>query len=160
MIELKDHIKKSLLKSIDELQVIVNRYMRFEVDGDMFADEQHFENAVRATLKASGFDVLEKHNVENIRKLVTEKYYSKVEDQIPDISVQCKEGLVFLELKFKNKPQNYIDDVDKVNNYLTKSKCVAAGVLFLDVTQYDDWTQCKKNCDYYYYWKLDKQHIA
>ena len=57
---------KGSLKSIDELRLVVNNYMRYEVDGDKFNDEQEFENEVRKLLKAHGFKIQDdKHNVEN-----------------------------------------------------------------------------------------------
>lgn len=146
----------SSLKTIKELSIAVNNFMRYEVDGDMFANEQDFENAVRTMLEQEGFVVLEKHNVENTRELVERHFSSDVNLQIPDISVQCKDGLVFLELKFKNTPNNYQADEEKISNYLKEKKCVVAGVLFLDEIHYKDWVQCQQNKKYYYYWQLYK----
>ena len=144
-------------RTIDDLHRVVENYMKHEVDGDKFRDEQAFEDAVRAILKKSGFEVLEKHNVEHTRELVEEKLFSGVDGQIPDISIQCRDGLVFLELKFKNTPQKYKEDIEKVANFLRAGKCDAAGVLFLDDTHYPGWEQCKKNPKYYYLWRLDRR---
>jgi hypothetical protein len=157
MSEFQRFSEKKNLNTIDELCTIIEHYMRFEVDGDNFRDEQHFENAVRAVLEQAGFKVQPKQDVKNTIASVNEKYFGDVNRQIPDISIQCKDGLVFLELKFKNTPQKYIEDIEKIANYLRLGKCDAAGVLFLDDTQYSGWEQCKKNPKYYYFWQLKKK---
>ena len=157
MSEFQRFSEKKNLNTIDELCAIIEHYMKFEVDGDNFRDEQHFENAVRAVLEQAGFKVQPKQDVKNTIASVNEKYFGDVNRQIPDISIQCKDGLVFLELKFKNTPQKYIEDIEKVANYLRLGKCDAAGVLFLDDTQYSGWEQCKKNPKYYYFWQLKKK---
>lgn len=161
MEDIKDYIKKLSLKTIDELRDVVERYMKYEVDGDMFVNEEAFENAVRAMLKQSGFEVFDKEDVANAIKEISERHFSSdVNRQIPDISIQCREGLVFLELKFKNTPAAYQADIEKVANYLKQGKCVAAGILFLDETRYPDWAQCVKNRKYFYLWRLGKKHLA
>ena len=147
---------KGGLKSIDELRRVVGYYMRFEVDGDKFNDEQDFENEVRKLLKAHGFKIQDdKHNVENAINEAKERLFAgRVEDKIPDIVVECAEGLVFLELKFKNTDTMYNSDIEKVQQYRKLKECAAAGVLFLDEKYILGWLQCQKNKKYYYYWDL------
>lgn len=145
--------------TIDALRLCVNLYMYNTIDGDKFKNEQEFEDDIRNMLKGVGFKVLEKHNVENT-KIIYERDFADVEKQIPDIAIQCIDGLVFLELKFKRSPQVYLDDIEKVNNYLKKGKCAAAGVLFLDDVYRDRWKQCQKNHKYYNYWQLDKKRVV
>lgn len=157
MEELFKYVAKGQQKTIDDLCRVVENYMRLKVDGDKFTDEKHFERAVRDMLEQAGFKVQPKQDVKNTIASVNEKYFGDVNRQIPDISIQCKDGLVFLELKFKNTPQKYIEDIEKVANYLRLGKCDAAGVLFLDDTQYSGWEQCKKNPKYYYFWQLKKK---
>ncbi len=158
MANLYDKIRNSVRKSVDDLNRVIDFYMKWEVNGDDFSDEQDFEDAVREKLKKSGFRVLDKQNVKNTQESVRGLFSENVKAQIPDISVQCAEGLVFLELKFCNTPANYDADVDKTNNYLEKGECKAAGVLFMDTTQYEEWNACTKwTYDrYYYYWELAK----
>lgn len=149
-----DYISEPSLKSFDELRQTINYYMKWEVNGDEFENEQDFEDAVREKLEDSGFVVLEKQNVKNTQQAVR-GLFSNVKAQIPDISVQCAEGLVFLELKFCNTPANYNADIDKANNYLTKGECVAAGVLFMDATQREEWVACHKGTFNRYYYFLE-----
>ena len=151
-----DYFKTSHLKTVEELDKVIKFFMRWEINGDNFDVEQDFEDAVREKLENSGFEVLEKQNVKNTQEAVR-GLFSNVKAQIPDISVQCEEGLVFLELKFRNTPANYEADIDKVNNYLEKGECAAAGVLFMATTQYEEWNVCAKGSldNYYYYWELE-----
>lgn len=142
-------------KSISDLKITVDNYMKNTINGDQFDDEQAFENDVREMLKAKGFIVQEKQNVENAIKEVNERSFSgDVENKIPDIVIECREGLVFLELKFENSPAMYLDDRMKVLDYKKQQKCAAAGVLFLDMKQYHGWERCVANPTYYYYWNL------
>ena len=152
-----DYFNTNQLKKVDELQRTIDFYMRWEVNGDEFENEQDFEDAVREKLENSGFDVLDKQNVKNTQEVVRGLFSENVKAQIPDISIQCAEGLVFLELKFRNTPANYEADIDKVNNYLEKGECAAAGVLFMDTTRYEGWKLCSKGRQdtYYYYWDLE-----
>lgn len=152
-----DYFNTDRQKTIDELYSAVNYYMKWEANGDDFDDEQDFEDAVREKLENSGFEVLEKHNVKNTQESVRGLFSANVKAQIPDIAIQCAEGLVFLELKFCNTPAMYEADIDKVNNYLKKGECAAAGVLFMDTTRYEDWKLCVKGKQnrYYYYWDLE-----
>ncbi len=147
---------KGSLKSIDELRLVVNNYMRYEVDGDKFNDEQEFENEVRKLLKAHGFKIQDdKHNVENAINEAKERLFAgRVEDKILDIVVECAEGLVFLELKFKNTDTMYNSDIEKVQQYRKLKECAAAGVLFLDEGYRYGWLKCLKNPKYYYCWDL------
>ena len=147
---------KGSLKSIDELRCVVNNYMRYEVDGDKFKDEQEFEDEVRKLLKAHGFKIQEdKHNVGNAINEARERLFAgRIEDKIPDIVVECAEGLVFLELKFKNTDTMYHSDIEKVQMYRELKECAASGVLFLDEKYKIGWLQCQKNKKYYYYWSL------
>lgn len=142
-------------KSISDLKITVDDYMKNTINGDQFDDEQAFEDDVREMLKAKGFIVQEKQNVENAIKEVNERSFSgDVENKIPDIVIECREGLVFLELKFENSPAMYLDDRMKVLDYKKQQKCAAAGVLFLDMKQYHGWERCVANPAYYYYWDL------
>lgn len=142
-------------KSIQELRQTVAYYMRYDVDGDQFDNEQEFEDAVRAMLEGADFIIQDKHKVENAIKEAEERHFSgRIEDQIPDIVVECAEGLVFLELKFKNTDAMYKMDRLKVHDYVFYKKCIAAGVLFLDEGWRLGWSQCQKNKKYYYYWSL------
>lgn len=154
-----DYFNTNPLKKIDELCQVIDFYMRWEVNGDEFGDEQDFEDVVREKLENSGFEVLDKQNVKNTQEAVRGLFSKNVKAQIPDISVQCAEGLVFLELKFCNTPSNYEADLDKVNNYLEKGECAAGGVLFMDTTRYEGWNVCSKGAlnNYYYYWELAKR---
>lgn len=141
-------------KTIQELRQTVENYMKFQVDGDKFSSEQEFEDEVRAMLINAGFIVQDKHNVNNANKIAEERHFSRIEDQIPDIAVECAEGLVFLELKLKNNDAMYEMDKLKVRDFVIYKKCVAAGVLFLDEKYRQGWIQCQKNRIYYYYWDL------
>ena len=142
-------------KSISDLKITVDDYMKNTINGDQFDDEEDFEDDVREMLKAKGFIVQEKQNVENAIKEVNERSFSgEVENKIPDIAVECHEGLVFLELKFKNTDAMYSEDMRKVQNYRVEKKCTAAGVLFLDEERRYAWKRCIANSSYYYYWNL------
>lgn len=142
-------------KYISELSSTIDQYMKNTINGDQFKNEQDFEDAVRKMLKEKGFKVQEKQNVENAIKEVNERSFSgDVENKIPDIVIECREGLVFLELKFENSPAMYLDDRMKVLDYKKQQKCAAAGVLFLDKKQYHGWERCVANPAYYYYWDL------
>lgn len=141
-------------KTILELRQTVENYMKFQVDGDKFSSEQEFEDEVRAMLINAGFIVQDKHNVNNANKIAEERHFGRIEDQIPDIAVECAEGLVFLELKFKNNDAMYEMDKLKVRDFVTNKKCAAAGVLFLDEGYRPGWSRCEKNPKYYYYWDL------
>ena len=150
---LREYINK---KYILELSSTIDKYMKNTINGDQFKNEQDFEDAIRTMLKDKGFKVQEKRNVENAIKELNEKNFSEeIEKKIPDIAVECREGLVFLELKFKNTDAMYSEDMRKVQNYRVEKKCTAAGVLFLgSKKQYPNWVQCKANTEYYYYWNL------
>ena len=150
--KLREYLSK---KCILELQSTIDYYMKNTINGDLLDDEQEFEDAVRTMLKDKGFKVQEKQNVENAIKEVNERSFSgEVENKIPDIAVECHEGLVFLELKLNDSEPLYIADTKKVQEYLDKKKCAAAGVLFLDMKQYHGWKHCMANPTYYYYWDL------
>lgn len=150
--KLREYLSK---KCISELRSTIDYYMKNTINGDLLDDEQEFEDAVRNVLKAKGFIVQEKQNVENAIKELNEKNFSEeIEKKIPDIAVECREGLVFLELKFKNTDAMYSEDMRKVQNYRVEKKCTAAGVLFLDKKQYHGWEHCVANPTYYYYWDL------
>lgn len=144
-------------RTINDLRQVVDRYMRLEVDGDNFAKEKNFENAVKAMLEQEGFIVLKKQDVENTQKAINEREFANVDRQIPDISIKCRDGLALLELKFDDSPKVYKDDIDKIDNYLKEAVCAASGVLFLDATCYPGWKQCQKNSKYHYYWDLKKK---
>ena len=134
---------------------VVANYMRNVVDGDDFINEQQFEDEVRDMLEAAGFVVQDKHNVENAIREIKERYFSgTIFDKIPDIIVECAEGLVFLELKFRNTDKMYDNDIKKVAKYRNLPECAAAGVLFLDEGYRYGWLRCLKNPKYYYYWDL------
>lgn len=142
-------------KYISELSSTIDKYMKNSVNGDQFKNEQDFEDAIRTMLKAKGFIVQEKQNVENAIKEISERSFSgELEREIPDIIVECREGLVFLELKFKNTDAMYSEDMRKVQDYRDKKKCAAAGVLFLDKEQHCRWERCLANPNYYYHWQL------
>ena len=142
-------------KYISELSSTIDKYMKNTINGDHFENEQAFEDDVRKMLKAKGFIVQEKQTVENAIKEVSERHFSgKIEGKIPDIAVECREGLVFLELKLNDPEPLYLDDRMKVQDYRDKKKCAAAGVLFLDMKQYHGWEHCVANPTYYYYWDL------
>ena len=142
-------------KCISELQSTIDYYMKNTINGDLLGDEQEFEDAVRNVLKANGFIVQEKQNVENAINELNEKNFSEeIEKKIPDITVECREGLVFLELKFKNTDAMYSEDMRKVQNYRVEKKDTAAGVLFLDKERRYAWKRCIANSSYYYYWNL------
>lgn len=149
---LREYINK---KYISELSSTIDKYMKNTINGDQFENEQDFEDAIRTMLKDKGFKVQEKQNVENAIKEVNERSFSgEVENKIPDIAAECHEGLVFLELKLNDSEPLYIADTKKVQEYLDKKKCTAAGVLFLDIKQYHGWERCVANPTYYYYWDL------
>ena len=142
-------------KYISELSSTIDKYMKNTINGDQFKNEQNFEDAIRTMLKDNGFKVQEKQNVENAIEEVNERSFSgELERKIPDIIVECREGLVFLELKLNDPKPLYIADTKKVQEYLDKKKCTATGILFLDKKQYPNWVQCKANTAYYYYWYL------
>lgn len=143
-------------KTVAELNAVVENYMRNIVDGGRLNNEQEFEDEVRGMLIQHGFEVLSKKNVNNITSMVRESHFSNVDDQIPDIVVNCKEGSVFLELKLRREETDYDSDIAKVKNYLSKKKCSYAGVLFLDKKNHTSWRQCQKNTQYYYLWQLYK----
>ena len=150
--KLREYLSK---KCISELQSTIDYYMKNTINGDLLDDEQEFEDAVRNVLKAKGFIVQEKQNVENAIKKLNEKNFSEeIEKKIPDIAIECCEGLVFLELKLNDPEPLYLDDRMKVQDYRDKKKCAAAGVLFLDMKQYHGWERCVANPTYYYYWNL------
>lgn len=150
--KLREYLSK---KCILELQSTIDYYMKNTINGDLLDDEQEFEDAVRTMLKDKGFKVQEKQNVENAIKEVNERSFSgELERDIPDIIVECREGLVFLELKLKDSEPLYIADIKKVQEYRDKKKCAVAGVLFLDMKQYHGWERCVANPAYYYYWDL------
>ena len=143
------------MKTINDLQTSVDFYMEWLVNGDNFEVEQDFEDDLREYLMNDGFDVMDKRNVENTNEAVSERLFSgRVEDQIPDIAVDCFNGLVFLELKFCDSPSLYSADVKKVNRFLEKNKCQAAGVLFLDNVKREGWKACRGNNDYNYYFEI------
>lgn len=153
-----DIMRNSFKKSVDELKQTVEFYMKWKIDGSTFSDEQAFEDDIRAMLKREHFEVLDKHNVENSLELLTERSYSgRVEDMIPDIVVDCSEGPVFLELKFCREMADYQADEEKCAKYLKAGKCIAAGVLFLDVKTREGWIRCFANYRYNYLWKLGKR---
>lgn len=142
-------------KCISELQSTIDYYMKNTINGDQFKNEQDFEDAIRTMLKANGFIVQDKQNVENAINELNEKNFSEeIEKKIPDIIVECRKGLVFLELKLNDSEPLYIADIKKVQEYRDKKKCAAAGVLFLDMKQYHGWERCVANPAYYYYWDL------
>ena len=142
-------------KYISELSSTIDKYMKNTINGDQFKNEQDFEDAIRTMLKDNGFKVQEKQNVENAIKEVNERSFSgELEREIPDIIVECREGLVFLELKLNDSEPLYVADRMKVQDYRDKKKCAAAGVLFLDMKQYHGWECCVANPAYYYYWDL------
>ena len=142
-------------KSISDLKITVGDYMKNTINGDQFEEEKDFEDDIREMLKAKGFIVQEKQNVENAIKEISERRFSgKIEGKIPDIAIECCEGLVFLELKLNDPEPLYLDDRMKVQDYRDKNKCTAAGVLFLDKKQYHGWEHCVANPTYYYYWDL------
>ena len=159
MEELFKYVAKGQQKTIDDLCRVVEHYMKYEVDGDCFSDEQHFENAVRAVLAQASFDVREKQDVKNAVESINERCFGNINRQIPDIEIYCADGIVFLELKFKRTPQVYQEDEEKCANYLKQGKCNAAGVLFLDDTERLNWKRCLKNTKYYYLWKLQKKTL-
>ena len=122
-------------KSVSELRNAVDNYMRNVVNGDDFINEQQFEDEVRDMLEAAGFIIQDKHNIENAIREINERQVSgAVFEKVPDITVECREGLVFLELKFRN--------TEKI------------GVLFLDEGYRYGWLRCLRNPKYYYYWDL------
>ena len=150
--KLREYLSK---KCISDLKITIDKYMKNTINGDHFENEQAFEDDVRKMLKAKGFIVQEKKNVENAIKEISERRFSgKIEGKIPDIIVECREGLVFLELKLNDSEPLYIADIKKVQDYREKKKCAAAGVLFLDKEQYHGWEHCVANPAYYYYWDL------
>lgn len=146
-------------KSIEELRQTVENYMKFTVNGDNFSNEQEFEKNIRDMLEGADFIVLEKHNVENTQAIGRQLFSENMKSKIPDISILCAEGLVFLELKFCNTPAMYEADMEKVAKYLEEGECEAAGVLFMDTTQYQGWKRCYRGFrdSYYYYWELENK---
>ena len=154
MEELFKYVAKGQQKTIDDLCRVVENYMRLKVDGDKFTDEKHFERAVRDMLEHEGFEVLKKQDVENTNSAVNERDFANVDRQIPDISIKCIDGLVFLELKFKRTLKVYQEDKEKCANYLKQGKCNAAGVLFLDNVKREGWKACRGNNDYNYYFEI------
>ena len=142
-------------KCISELRSTIDKYMKNTVNGDQFENEQDFEDAIRTMLKEKGFKVQEKQNVENAIKAINERSFSgEVENKIPDIAVECRDGLVFLELKLNDSEPLYIADITKVQDYRKKEECAAAGILFLDEEQYHSWERCLANPKYSYLWDL------
>lgn len=146
-------------KSIEELRQMVENYMKFTVNGNNFSNEQDFEDNIREMLEDAEFIVLEKHNVENTQAIGRQLFSENMKSKIPDISILCAEGLVFLELKFCNTPAMYQADVEKAARYLDEGECEAAGVLFMDTTQYPGWKRCLRGLrnKYYYYWELENK---
>lgn len=137
--------------TIKDLFDTINDYMYNKVDGDDFELEQDFEDAIRDLLEEACFNVLPKKNVENTQKMIAERrVYGTVEDQIPDIAILCEDGLVFLELKLRATPQEYDEDIQKVNTYEKLGKCKVGGVLFLSEVQRQGWTTCQANKSYCY----------
>lgn len=140
-------------KTIQELLTFIDNYMSQTIDGDNFNAEQDFEDEIRAVLEEEGFEVLEKHNVRNIQKMLSEGV-GNVEDKIPDIVVDCVESLMFLELKYCNTLTMYENDILKAKRYVDEEKCCAAGVLFLDTNKMagcGEWKMCAANDNYYYF---------
>lgn len=142
------------MKTIDDLENAIRSYMDFDVEGSDFEVEQDFEDAVKEMLIDEGFKVLPKKNVENTNKLIEGTFSKNVDRQIPDISVECEDGIVMLELKFCREPSVYADDEDKVEGYLKADKCDVAGVLFLDDVMRKDWKTCGMNDDFNYKFDL------
>lgn len=138
--------------TIQELFNVIDNYMSEAIDGDDFELEQDFEDAIRAKLEEECFTVFPKRNVENTKELVEQRIFGVVDHQIPDIAVNCRDGLVFLELKFCSAMENYAMDVKKVETYYARKKCAAVAVLFLDEkNKRKDWSVCEKNKRYAYY---------
>ena len=136
------------MKTIDDLENAIRSYMDFDVEGSDFEDEQDFEDAVKEMLIDEGFKVLPKKNVENTNKLIEGTFSKNVDRQIPDISVDCEDGTVMLELKFCREPSVYEDDEDKVEGYLRAGVCDVSGVLFLDDVMRKGWKTCGMNDDF------------
>lgn len=144
-------------KTIQELVDVIDNYMSQTIDGDNFNAEQDFEDEIRAVLEEEGFEVLEKRNVNNIQKMLSEGV-GKVEDMIPDIVVDCAEGTMFLELKYRNTIPMYEDDILKVQKYVEEDVCYAAGVIFLDtnrMAEKENWKPCAANDEYYYFFDYE-----
>lgn len=135
--------------TINALFETIDEYMCNEVDGEMFEDEQDFENAIRAKLEEECFTVLPKRNVENTERMFCEGV--NVDNQIPDIAVKCDDGSVLLELKLRRSQADYDSDIQKVENYVDQEKCDVGGVLFLDNEEQEDWETCNANPRYWYY---------
>lgn len=142
-------------KTIAELLETIQYYMSNVVNGDSFRNEKDFENAVRRRLILKGFEILSNQmDVANAKKTLQEKSYANVERQIPDIVVDCAEGTMFLELKYRNTIPMYEDDILKVQKYVEEDVCYAAGVIFLDtnrMAEKENWKPCAANDEYYYF---------
>lgn len=148
-----DFLGQKPVKTIEDLRQTVDKYMKYKVDGDKFEKEEDFEREVRDMLEREGFIVQPKKNVKN--SMLFEKLYSgDIDNQIPDIVVECKEGKVFLELKLRKDDNWYKSDITKVHDYLTYNKCVASGVLFLHKGFHANWIQCLNNLEYWYFWRI------
>lgn len=144
-------------KTIQELLTFIDNYMSQTIDGDNFNAEQDFEDEIRAVLEEEGFEVLEKHNVRNIQKMLSEGI-GNVEDMIPDIVVDCAEETMFLELKYCNTIPMYDADIQKVQDYVAEEETRAAGVLFLDTNKMAGcvgWKMCAANDEYYYFFDYE-----
>ena len=139
------------MKTFEDLRRTIDKYMKYYINGDNFEDEQEFENDIRDMLIDEGFDILPKVCVSNAQAM--SEGVSNVKRQIPDITVNCEDGQAFLELKFCRDNTAYNSDIDKVNNYLAKGECEAAGVLFMDDNQ-EEWKLCLANSTYTYFWAL------
>lgn len=153
-------LQKMQMHTYDDLCSTIEEYMTEAVDGEQFELEKDFERALRKFLRSNGFKVLEKRNVKNTQELCEVKSAVNVDAQVPDISIQCAEGLVFLELKFQRKLNDYIDDLKKVQTFFKEKKCSNAGVLFLDNQKnHKDWQMCNKNSEYSYLWAFGSEAI-
>lgn len=155
-----EQLQKMQMHTYDDLCSTIEEYMEQSVDGKQFGIEKDLERALRDLLESDGFEVLEKRNVKNTQELCEVKSAVNVDAQVPDISIQCAEGLVFLELKFQRELNDYIDDLRKVQTFLKKQKCSNAGVLFLDNQKnHTDWKMCNKNSEYSYLWAFGSEAI-
>ena len=153
-------LQNNQMHTYDDLCSTIEEYMEQSVDGEQFRLEEDFEEALRKFLRRDGFEVLDKRNVKNIKELCEVKSAVNVDAQVPDISIQCAEGLVFLELKFQRELNDYIDDLRKVQTFLKKKKCSNAGVLFLDNQKnHKEWKMCNKNSEYSYLWAFGSEAI-
>ena len=155
-----EQLQKKQMHTYDDLYSTIEEYMTEAVDGEQFELEKDFERVLRDLLESYGFEVLEKRNVKNTQELCEVKSAVNVDAQVPDISIQCAEGLVFLELKFQRELNDYIDDLRKVQTFLNEKKCSNAGVLFLDNQKnHTDWNMCNKNSEYSYLWAFGSEAI-